>query len=147
MRRPFVLVAATLGVFALGYVLEWHFVTSTQAAQTQQVAAPGATTFDPMTVIWRPVIAWLLVAGAVAGVGWLLFRWADRDRADALVVVVLGAVAWLLPVLAIWEPTGSLLPNSVTQLIGNVGFIPISGAFLFVLGLSALVPRRFGREG
>ncbi len=145
MRRPLVLVVATLGVFALGYVLEWHFVTTMQAAQTQQLAAPGAA-FDPMTVIWRPVIAWLLVAGAVAGVGWLLFRWADRDRASALAVVVLGAVGWLLPVLYYWEPTGSLLPNSVGQLIGTVGFIPISGAFLFVLGLSALVPRRVGRE-
>lgn len=142
MKRRVVLVAATLGVSALGYVLEWHFAPSAQASLAQQRAKPGFTEFDPMAAIWRSEIAWLLMAGAVAGVAWLLYRWADRDRACALAVTVLGAIAWLLPVVYFWQPTGALLPNRLGQFIGDVGFIRISGAFLVVLGLSALVPRR-----
>lgn len=141
MRRPLVLVTATLWVFALGYVLGTYFAIPVQELIAQQ----GTPAFDGMTGVWRPVIAWLLMEGAVAGVAWLLYRWADRDRAGALVVVVLGAIAWLLPVLYMWEPTGSLLPNWVDKLIGAIEFIPISGAFLLVLGASALVPRRVGR--
>jgi len=145
MKRPLVLAFGTIGVLLFGYVLENHFVVSADTMMQQAVESNSAS-FDMAPVFWTPIISWLLVATAVGGLSWLLRRWADGDRASAIVVALLGGVAWLLPWLYSLSPFASLFPKEVGRFLGPVGFIPISGAFLVVLGLSTLLPRRFSAE-
>lgn len=142
MRRPFVLGLATIGVLLLGYVLENHFVVSGSALFDQQAADPTKTSFDTSPALTTPIIAWFLMAASIAGLAWLLRQWADADRASAVVVGLIGAVAWLLPWLYYEPPVGDLLPNWVNHLVGRLEFIPIAGAFVVVLALATLVRRR-----
>jgi hypothetical protein len=142
MRRAFIVGLGTIGVFLLGYVLENHFIVSTSALLTQQATDPNKTSFDPFPALITPIIGWLVMAASIGGLAWLLRRWADGDRASAIVVGLLGTIAWLLPWLYYEPPVGSVLPNWVDRFIGRVEFIPIAGAFLVVLALATLVRRR-----
>lgn len=70
--------AATGAIFVVSYLLEWHVV----APARQEAAA----TFQTELPIWLGALGWLLMAGLLVGLAWLLFVWGAGDRVAAGVV-------------------------------------------------------------
>ncbi|MFI5042475.1 MAG: hypothetical protein ACHQNA_11630 [Acidimicrobiales bacterium] len=131
--------AATGATFVVGYLLDWQVVAPARKNMAETFQFSGWE-------MWGTAVGWLVMAGLVVGLAWLLFVWVAGDRVAAAIVAVIGLAVWAVVPLSYSPSTAPMvafLPNSVLEAFtGPVGYDSATGGFVFVLGVTALVRAR-----
>jgi hypothetical protein len=129
---------AMLGTLGLAYLLEHHLL---EPARRVSDDATGTTTY-----LWLTAAAWILVAVCLVGLAVLLLGRAGHDQLTAGAYFVVGGVvllAWPGLVTLGWKPDWLAWLLGLSG--GRTGLVIAAGAFIAVLGATALASR--GRRG
>lgn len=141
MKRVVVAVA-TGAIFVVGYLLEWHVIAPARQALTDAASQANARSFQTDLPLWLTALGWLLMAGLLAFLAWLLFGRNEGDRVAAGLVVLIGLAVWLVVPLSYASSTAPVMafvPNHVLEAFtGPVGYVSSTSAFVIVQGVAAL---------